>query len=110
MQRHLPFPDVAEAEVFLSVLAIGEIRRGIESVRRRDPDFAAAREALARPAQQGPQRPDPPDRPARSRRSGARMNNSGVRGTGVPDGRRPLAVLVLIGERLWVPSRAAHFS
>ncbi|HET8565821.1 MAG TPA: type II toxin-antitoxin system VapC family toxin [Solirubrobacterales bacterium] len=36
------FADVAEEEIFLSVLTIGEIRRGIESVRRRDPDSAAA--------------------------------------------------------------------
>ena len=36
------FADVAEEELFLSVLTIGEIRRGIESVRRRDPDSAAA--------------------------------------------------------------------
>lgn len=36
------FADLADEEVFLSVLTIGEIRRGIESVRRRDPDSAAA--------------------------------------------------------------------
>lgn len=36
------FADVADEEIFLSVLTIGEIRRGIESVRRRDPDSAAA--------------------------------------------------------------------
>lgn len=36
------FADLAEEEIFLSVLTIGEIRRGIESVRRRDPDSAAA--------------------------------------------------------------------
>lgn len=36
------FVDVAEEEIFLSVLTIGEIRRGIESLRRRDPDSAAA--------------------------------------------------------------------
>lgn len=36
------FADIADEEVFLSVLTIGEIRRGIESVRRRDPDSAAA--------------------------------------------------------------------
>lgn len=36
------FAGVAEEEIFLSVLTIGEIRRGIESVRRRDPDSAAA--------------------------------------------------------------------
>lgn len=36
------FAGLAEEEIFLSVLTIGEIRRGIESVRRRDPDSAAA--------------------------------------------------------------------
>jgi hypothetical protein len=36
------FADVADEEIFLSVLTIGEIRRGIENVRRRDPDSAAA--------------------------------------------------------------------
>jgi predicted nucleic acid-binding protein len=36
------FASVAEEEIFLSVLTIGEIRRGIENVRRRDPDSAAA--------------------------------------------------------------------
>lgn len=36
------FADVAGEEIFLSALTIGEIRRGIESVRRRDPDSAAA--------------------------------------------------------------------
>ena len=34
------FEGVAADEVFLSVLTVGEIRRGIEAVRRRDPDFA----------------------------------------------------------------------
>lgn len=36
------FAEIADEEIFLSVLTIGEIRRGIESVRRRDPDSAAA--------------------------------------------------------------------
>lgn len=36
------FASLANEEIFLSVLTIGEIRRGIESVRRRDPDSAAA--------------------------------------------------------------------
>lgn len=36
------FADLAEEEIFLSVLTIGEIRRGIEGVRRRDSDSAAA--------------------------------------------------------------------
>jgi predicted nucleic acid-binding protein len=35
------FAGVAEEEIFLSVLTIGEVRRGVESVRRRDPDSAA---------------------------------------------------------------------
>lgn len=33
---------VGDHEIFLSVLTIGEIRKGIEAVRRRDPDSAAA--------------------------------------------------------------------
>lgn len=36
------FAGLADEEIFLSVLTIGEIRRGIESVRRRDSDSAAA--------------------------------------------------------------------
>jgi toxin FitB len=36
------FADLAEEEIFLSVLTIGEIRRGVESVRRRDLDAAAS--------------------------------------------------------------------
>lgn len=36
------FADLADEEIFLSVLTIGEIRRGVESVRRRDPDSAAS--------------------------------------------------------------------
>lgn len=36
------FAELADEEIFLSALTIGEIRRGIESVRRRDPDSAAA--------------------------------------------------------------------
>jgi toxin FitB len=36
------FGGLADEEIYLSVLTIGEIRRGIESVRRRDPDSAAA--------------------------------------------------------------------
>ena len=36
------FAGVTEEEIFFSVLTIGEIRRGIESVRRRDPESAAA--------------------------------------------------------------------
>jgi predicted nucleic acid-binding protein len=35
------FADLADEEIFLSVLTIGEIRRGVEGVRRRDPDSAA---------------------------------------------------------------------
>jgi toxin FitB len=36
------FGELADEEIFLSVLTIGEIRRGVESVRRRDPDSAVA--------------------------------------------------------------------
>jgi predicted nucleic acid-binding protein len=36
------FAELAEKEIFLSVLTVGEIRRGIESIRRRDPDAATA--------------------------------------------------------------------
>jgi hypothetical protein len=36
------FDGLADEEIYLSVLTIGEIRRGIESVRRRDPDSALA--------------------------------------------------------------------
>lgn len=36
------FADIADEEIFLSVLTIGEIRRGIEGIRRRDPEAATA--------------------------------------------------------------------
>lgn len=36
------FTDLDEEEIFLSVMTIGEIRRGIEGIRRRDLDSAAA--------------------------------------------------------------------
>lgn len=36
------FEGLADEEIFISVLTVGEIRRGIESIRRRDPDSAAA--------------------------------------------------------------------
>lgn len=36
------FGGLADGEIYLSVMTIGEIRRGVESVRRRDPDSAAA--------------------------------------------------------------------
>lgn len=36
------FASLADREIHLSVLTIGEVRRGVESVRRRDPDSAAA--------------------------------------------------------------------
>ena len=32
------FQGLDDEEIYLSVLTIGEIRRGVESVRRRDPD------------------------------------------------------------------------
>jgi predicted nucleic acid-binding protein len=36
------FSGLDDEQIYLSVLTIGEIRRGVESVRRRDPDSAAA--------------------------------------------------------------------
>jgi predicted nucleic acid-binding protein len=36
------FVAVADEEIFLSVLTIGEIRQGVERIRRRDPDAATA--------------------------------------------------------------------
>jgi toxin FitB len=36
------FNEVADDEIHLSVLAIGELRRGVETVRKRDPVQAAA--------------------------------------------------------------------
>ncbi len=36
------FAELADEEIFLSVLTVGEIRRGIEAIRRRDPDAAIA--------------------------------------------------------------------
>lgn len=36
------FSGVGDEEIYLSVLTIGEIRRGVENVRRRDGDSAAA--------------------------------------------------------------------
>jgi toxin FitB len=36
------FEALVDKEIYLSVLTIGEIRRGVENVRRRDPDSAAA--------------------------------------------------------------------
>jgi toxin FitB len=35
------FDDVGDEEIFLSVLTVGEIRQGIERIRRRDPVAAA---------------------------------------------------------------------
>jgi toxin FitB len=47
------FAGVADDEIFLSALTLGEIRRGIESIRRRDPKSAAALESwLGRVADQ----------------------------------------------------------
>jgi len=42
------FADVPPDDVFLSVLAVGEIRRGVERVRRRDPRSARVLEAWLR--------------------------------------------------------------
>lgn len=38
------FADAGEDELFTSVLVLGEVRRGIESIRRRDPTAAIALE------------------------------------------------------------------
>lgn len=58
------FAGVADEEIFLSVLTIGEIRRGVESVRRRDPDSAAALDSwLARLSEAHRDRIVPVDRP-----------------------------------------------
>lgn len=46
------FGGLLDEEIYLSVLTIGEVRRGIESVRRRDPDAAGALDSwLARLAE-----------------------------------------------------------
>lgn len=39
------FAELADEEVYLSVLTLGEIRRGIESIRRRDPEGGVALES-----------------------------------------------------------------
>jgi predicted nucleic acid-binding protein len=36
------FAGIADEEIFFSVLTIGEIRQGVERIRRRDPDAAGA--------------------------------------------------------------------
>jgi len=36
------FADVADDEIYLSVLTVGELRRGVDSIQRRDRDAAAA--------------------------------------------------------------------
>ncbi len=57
------FAGLAAEEIFLSVLTIGEVRRGVESVRRRDPDSAAALDSwLARLADAHGDRIVPVDR------------------------------------------------
>jgi toxin FitB len=57
------FAELAYEEVFLSVLTLGEIRRGIESIRRRDRKSAAALESwLGRIADQHQNRVLPVDR------------------------------------------------
>ena len=58
------FAGIADEEIFLSVLTIGEIRRGVESVRRRDPDSAATLDSwLARLSEAHRDRIVPVDRP-----------------------------------------------
>lgn len=39
------FADLAEEDIYLSVLTLGEIRKGIESIRRRDPKAGEALES-----------------------------------------------------------------
>ena len=39
------FAALAEEDIFLSVLTLGEIRRGVENIRRRDPEGGAALES-----------------------------------------------------------------
>lgn len=58
------FAGLADEEIFLSVLTLGEIRRGIESIRRRDPKSAASLERwLGRVADQHRDRALAVDRP-----------------------------------------------
>jgi len=47
--RHVAtwFADLEDEAVFLSVLTLGEIRRGIEGIRRRDPEAATALDSWA---------------------------------------------------------------
>ncbi len=57
------FAALADEEIFLSVLTLGEIRRGIESIRRRDQKTAGALESwLGRVADQHRERVLPVDR------------------------------------------------
>lgn len=57
------FGGLADEEIYLSVLTIGEVRRGIESVRRRDPDSGLALDSwLARLSEENRDRILPIDR------------------------------------------------
>lgn len=57
------FAGIAAEEIYLSVLTIGEIRRGIENVRRRDPAGASALDGwLARVSEAQGERILPVDR------------------------------------------------
>lgn len=57
------FNGLADEEVFLSALTLGEIRRGVESIRRRDPKSGATLESwLGRVADQHRDRVLPIDR------------------------------------------------
>lgn len=57
------FAGLGEAEIYLSVLTLGEIRRGVESVRRRDPEAGAALDSwLGRVAEAHRERVLPVDR------------------------------------------------
>jgi predicted nucleic acid-binding protein len=58
------FAGLADEEVFLSVLTLGEVRRGIEGIRRRDPAAAGALESwLGRISDAHRERVLPVDRP-----------------------------------------------
>lgn len=57
------FAELADEEIFLSILTLGEIRRGIESIRRRDAETAGVLESwLGRVADQHRDRIVPIDR------------------------------------------------
>jgi len=68
-----------QEEIFLSVLTLGEIRRGIESVRRRDPDSAVSLDSwLVRLDQAYGDRILPVDRAIVATRNVADVEGTGV--------------------------------